>query len=101
MFALSDEEYAMILNRMEQCGVTNMSAYLRKMAIDGYCLKLDISEIKELISLFRRIGNNINQIAKAANAGGYICDEDIRYVKDCIAKSWNGINLIAGKLSTV
>ncbi|MDY5627855.1 MAG: plasmid mobilization relaxosome protein MobC [Clostridia bacterium] len=100
-FALSDEEYELIQRNMAQCGITNTSAYLRKMAIDGYCLKLDTTEIKELISLFRRISNNFNQIAKVANSNGRIYADDIKDMKESIDRSWDGICLIVEKLSTL
>lgn len=53
----------MIDKRMAQAGTINMAAYLRKMAIDGYVVKLELPELRDLISLLRRTSNNFNQIA--------------------------------------
>ena len=57
---------------MEQIGVRNMSAYIRKMAIDGYYIRTDFTELLELIRLMRNDSNNINQIAKVANTCGTV-----------------------------
>lgn len=65
---------------MREAGTTNMGAYLRKMALDGYILRLDLPELKEMLSQFRYMGNNVNQIAKRANEVGVIDEMDIRGV---------------------
>ena len=65
---------------MKEAGTTNMGAYLRKMALDGYILRLDLPELKEILSQLRYMGNNVNQIAKRANEVGVIDEMDIRGV---------------------
>ena len=65
---------------MREAGTTNMGAYLRKMALDGYILRLDLPELKEMLSQLRYMGNNVNQIAKRANEVGVIDEVDIRGV---------------------
>ena len=65
---------------MREAGTTNMGAYLRKMALDGYILRLDLPELKEMLSQLRYMGNNVNQIAKRANELGVIDEMDIRGV---------------------
>lgn len=67
---------------MREAGTTNMGAYLRKMALDGYILRLDLPELKEMLSQLRYMGNNVNQIAKRANEVGVIDEMDIR----CVSK---------------
>ena len=62
---------------MEQTGIISMSAYLRKMAIDGYVIKLELPELREMISLLRRSSNNLNQIAKRVNSTDRIYAEDM------------------------
>jgi len=57
-----------------------MGSYLRKMALDGYILRLDLPELKEMLSQLRYMGNNVNQIAKRANEVGVIDEMDIRGV---------------------
>ena len=65
---------------MREAGTANMGAYLRKMALDGYILRLDLPEVKEILSQLRYMGNNVNQIAKRANEVGVIDEMDIRGV---------------------
>ena len=65
---------------MREAGTTNMGADLRKMALDGYILRLDLPELKEMLSQLRYMGNNVNQIAKRANEVGVIDEMDIRGV---------------------
>src|SRR5574344_2667710 len=79
-FYVNDQELDWINQKMKQLGTTNMSAYLRKMAIDGYVVKLELPELKELISLMRNIANNENQIAKKLNATNRIYDADIEEI---------------------
>ena len=64
---LTDQEQEMLAERMKQAGISKKSAYLRKMAMNGYILKLDIPEIREMISLMRYSSNNLNQITKRVN----------------------------------
>lgn len=80
-FKLSDEELNLIRERMEQMGFSNMSAYIRKMAIDGYYIKVDFSEIHELARLMSIDSRNINQIAKAANTYGWVNEKVIADMK--------------------
>ena len=79
---VSQDEYDLIRQKMAQCDCINMSAYLRKMAIDGLIVKLDMSELKEILRLLQYNGNNINQIAKRLNEGDGIYISDISDIKD-------------------
>ena len=95
---LTDQEREMITQRMEQAGIPTMSAYMRKMAIDGYILKLELPEIKEMISLLRHSSNNLNQIAKKANAMGTVFEEDLKEIKSMQDEIWDGMNQILKRL---
>ena len=80
-FVMSEEEICRMRMKMEELGIRSQSAYLRKMALDGYSVKLDLQDVKEMVSLLRRCSNNLNQYAKAANENGrvYAADmEDLR-----------------------
>ena len=79
---VSQEEYDLIKQKMVQCGCINMSAYLRKMAIDGLIVNLDMPEMKEILRLLRYNGNNINQIAKRLNVDENIYSSDIMDIKE-------------------
>ena len=74
---ISPEERRQIQRKMEELGIFNRSAYLRKMALDGYCVRLDLKEVKELNRLLRICSNNLNQYAKRANETGSIYKADL------------------------
>ena len=69
-FRVSPEELALIEQKMVQLGTKNREAYLRKMALDGYVVRLELPELKELVSLMRYSSNNLNQLTRLANAKG-------------------------------
>lgn len=76
-FRVTEKEYEVIRKRMEEIGVTHPSAFLRKMAMDGYIVRLDLSDIKEALRLIGISSRNLNQYAKKANETGSILEEDI------------------------
>ena len=71
----------MIRQKMAEFGTDNMGAFVRKMVIDGYIVKLDIPELKEIIRLMGPIGNNINQMARKLNTGDSIYKEDMEEIR--------------------
>ena len=98
---LTDKEFDMIKSRMKESRFTSMSAYIRKMAIDGMVVKLDIAELKEICSLLRYNGNNINQIAKRLNEGRQVYYEDIKDIKEKQKMLCDMVNSINMKLSKI
>ena len=76
-FKVTDEERRLIEQRMALMGVHNMSAYIRKMCIDGYIVQLQISELTECAKLLRYTSNNVNQIARRVNAGGGFYPDEV------------------------
>lgn len=101
MFWVTEQERDLIEQRMAQIGTTNMSAYLRKIAIDGYVLKLDLPELKEMISLLRRSSNNLNQIAKRVNETGRVYDADIECLLGNQEQLWSAANEILSRLAAI
>ena len=77
MVRLTSEEKELIQQKMQELGTTNMEAYFRKMAIDGYVIHLDLSDVRELITLLRRYSNNLNQLTKRAHETGNIYAADL------------------------
>ena len=71
-FKVSPEEKEIIEKKMAQLGIHNQRAYLRKMAVDGYAVQVDMSDFKALVSLLRNCANNLNQIAQKAHVLGVI-----------------------------
>ena len=76
-FRVDEHELKAIQEKMKLCGTTNREAYLRKMAIDGYSIQLDLPGLKEMLTLLRRSSNNLNQVAARANASGQIYKMDL------------------------
>ena len=100
-FRVTPEERALIDKRMVQAGTINMVAYLRKMAIDGYVVKLELPELRDLISLLRRTSNNFNQIARRVNSTNRIYEDDIYEMKLMIDKTWEATNKVLEKLAAI
>ena len=82
------EERAVIERKMSLVPTNRIGAYLRKMAIDGYIIYTDISDIKEMNKALSAIGRNINQIAKRLNAGGDAYEADIQEIKERLDEIW-------------
>lgn len=85
LFFVSDSEKDIINKKMDLIGMTNISAYLRRMAIYGYMIEVDMSPLNELTKELSRIGNNVNQLAKRANETGNIYYDDIEKVSKDLA----------------
>ena len=100
-FRVTPEERSMIEAKMAQLGTSNMAAYLRKIAIDGYVVKLDLPELCDLVSLLRRSSNNLNQIAKRVNETSRIYDADIDCLKENQERIWTAANGILEKLAEI
>lgn len=86
---------------MAQLGTDNKSAYLRKMAIDGYVVKLDLPELRELTLKMKSISNSENQIAKRVNTTGNIYEADIEKIKKNQEEIYEGIRKILTSLSKI
>ena len=72
--------------------VTSLGAYMRKMAIDGYHINVDLSEVRELVSLLRRCSNSLNQIAKRVNETRNIYANDVEDLRQHYDALWNAAN---------
>ena len=94
-------ERDIVRRKMEEAGIRNMAAYIRKMAIDGYVIKLDLSDVKEVARLLRINSNNLNQYAKRANETGSIYLEDIKELQRQQEKLWELMKAILQRLSTI
>ena len=99
--AFTSEELAKLHQRMSETGVVNRSAFLRKMALDGYIIKLDMDEINEMIRLLRISSNNLNQIARKANANGSIYGAEIAAMQSKQDEIWELAKEILTRLSSI
>jgi len=100
-FRVTPQERILIEQRMAQADTANRAAFLRKMAIDGYVLRMDLPELKEMVSLLRRCSNNLNQVAKRANETGRIYSEDLKDLTGRLDRLWESANQIMTALAKV
>ena len=98
-FRVSPEELALIGQKMSQLGTVNREAYLRKMALDGYVVKLDLPELKELVSLMRYSSNNLNQLTRKVHETGRVYDADLEDISQRQEQLWDGVQKILAQLS--
>ena len=87
-FYVSEEEKQLIKQKMHQLPTQRYGAYLRKMAIDGYIINMDTTEIKAFTAELGAIGRNINQIAKRINAGGPVYEADLQEIRERLDEIW-------------
>lgn len=86
---------------MAEAGVNNRSAYIRKMILDGYIVKLNLKELREMTVLLSRYGNNLNQIAKKLNTTGSIYEEEIGVIQREHEEIWQLAKEALRKLSSI
>ena len=98
-FRVSPEELALIEQKMAQMGTKNREAYLRKMALDGYVVRLELPELKELVSLMRYSSNNLNQLTRRVHETGRIYDADLEDINRRQDALWDGVHRILTQLA--
>ena len=85
---ISPEDKERIKLKMEDAGILTMSAYVRKMALDGICIRLDLKDVRQLTVMLRRCSDNLNQYAKRANETGSIYAADIEDLQNRLDEIW-------------
>ena len=100
-FYVNDPELDMIREKMKQAGTDNMSGYLRKMAIDGCVVRLDMRELRELTRLLGNIAGSENQIAKRANETGHVYAEDLEEIRKNQEQIKENVNRILMSLANL
>ena len=98
---LTSSEKQRVREKMSDLGIQNVSAYFRKMALDGYCIHLDLTDVKELVYLLRMCSNNLNQYAKKANQTGSIYEEDIQDLKIRFDEFWDIARELLTRLAAI
>ena len=98
---VTPEELDRIREKMSEMEIQNRSAYLRKMALDGYCVNMDYSDIKEMVSLLRRCKNNLNQYTKKANETGSIYEADINDLQVRLEEIWTDMKEVLVRLASI
>lgn len=97
---VTPEEMDTIRQRMAEAGVTNTGAFIRKMALNGYVLHVDLAPVRELVSLQRRCANNLNQVALHANTIG-VYPEEIAALQRDYAALWGRVSAVLEQLAEV
>lgn len=96
---LSEAERDLIAGKMAAANIRNREAYLRKMVLDGYVVRVDFSDVRELSRLLRTATNNLNQIARRSNETRSIYESDIKDLQDNYEKLWLSAEGILKKLA--
>lgn len=100
-FMVSEQERSFITEKMEQLGTKNLGAYLRKMAVDGYVIRIDLSDVRELVRLLRVSSNNLNQLTKRVHETGNVYSEDIEDLRKSYNRLWEIADEILCRLSSI
>ena len=98
-FYVTPEERTIIEEKMALLGTANQSAYLRKMALDGYAVNLDLPELREMVSLLRRSSNNLNQLTRRVHETGRFYDADLESLRQDYDRLWDATGVIVSKLA--
>ena len=98
---INDEERERIQARMDEVGTKNMSGFIRKMALDGRIVLLDMEEIKALVSLLRRTSANVNQIAKRVNSTSRVYENDLAEIQNRLGEVWLALDDVLRKLAVI
>ena len=100
-FRVTPAERALIEQKMSQLGTTNMAAYLRKMAIDGFVINLELPELQEMVSLLRYSSNNLNQLTRRVHETGRFYDADLENLQQSYDKLWEAAQNILTSLAKI
>ncbi len=100
-FFVSEKELEQIRTKMAQYGTSNLSAYLRKIAIDGYVINLELPELGEMVSLLRRSSNNLNQLTKRVHETGRFYDADLEELRRDFDRLWEAAQKILISLAKI
>ena len=98
-FRVTPEERALIEQKMAQLGTSNMAAYLRKMAIDGFVINLELPELREMVSLLRRSSNNLNQLTRRVHETGGFYGADLDELRQSYDSLWDAAQKILTSLA--
>lgn len=100
-FRVDDDENFLIETKFSNSGLSSKSEFFRRMILDGYLITADGKSLDELVSLFGKVSNNINQIALVANRSGNVYKEDLDEIKKELNEIWQLQNYIRSKIQKV
>ena len=94
---VSPEEKTVIDRKMAELGTRNLRAYLRKMAVDGYIVHVDMSSVAEVVRLLRSISSNVNQIARRCNEMRNLYADDVEDLRQGYTQVWRAVDELTKK----
>ena len=100
-FRVTPEERALIEEKLDELGTQNMAAFLRKMALDGYAVRLDLPELQKILSLLRYSSNNLNQLTRRVHETGRIYAADLEDIRQKQEQIWQALNGILSRLAAI
>lgn len=100
-FRVTPEERALIEEKMDELGTQNMAAFLRKMALDGYAVRLDLPELQKIVSLLRYSSNNLNQLTRRVHETGRVYAADLEDIRQKQEQIWQVLNGILSRLAAI
>ena len=100
-FRVTPEERALIEEKMDELGTQNMASFLRKMALDGYAVRLDLPELQKILSLLRYSSNNLNQLTRRVHETGRIYAADLEDIRQKQEQIWQALNGILSRLAAI
>ena len=101
IFRVDEGELDLIKRKMETALIINKEAYFRKMVLDGYVVRLDFSDVRQMIRLLSNATNNLNQIAKRVNVSGNIHRHDIQDIQENYERLWEQAEAILKKMANM
>ncbi len=97
-FRVTEAEDAVIRQKMKAFGIRNQASFYRAMVLNGYLLKLDLPEIRELLRLMKNLTGNVNQIAKRMNERGTIYETEMDEILQKQEELWSILSEILTRL---
>ena len=98
---MTEAELDLIAEKMAAAGISNREAYLRKMALDGYIVRLDLADVKKMVALLSNATNNLNQIARRANETRSLHESDIKDIQAGYDRLWDQAETILRSLAKI
>jgi len=99
MFRLDEAEAALMEEKMAEAGIQNREAYIRRMVLDGYVLKLDFSDVRRMVWLLSNVASNLNQIAKRANETRSVSTGDVQALQAELNPLWGELRSVMRTLA--
>ena len=100
-FCATEDEATLIRQRKIDSGMVSLSAYIRKMAINGYHINLDLTDVRDMVRLLSNVTNNIKQLSCRANEMQSVYADNVEDLRRKYDSLWNVANGILKGLSKI